>query len=144
VALAGATALAEVLHAELEIIRAYAPGGLPVEAVLLPDLLCPAGRELAEAMATIAPTVVAYPILLQDAPVRALAWRSHELDLLVVGSRGYGPSRAVLLGGVCGRLIRRAACPVVVVPRGVASPFAALLLGRPALSSQAARDAHAV
>ena len=38
----------------------------------------------------------------------------HEVDLLVCGSRGYGPVRRVLLGGVLRRLIRRAACPVVV------------------------------
>ena len=41
----------------------------------------------------------------------------REIDLLVCGSRGYGPVRRVLLGGVSSRLIRRAACPVVVVPR---------------------------
>jgi len=41
----------------------------------------------------------------------------RECDLLVCGSRGYGPVRRVLLGGVSRRLMRRAACPVVVVPR---------------------------
>jgi nucleotide-binding universal stress UspA family protein len=41
----------------------------------------------------------------------------RECDLLVIGSRGYGPVRRVLLGGVSRRLIRRAACPLVVVPR---------------------------
>src|SRR3954447_862333 len=43
----------------------------------------------------------------------------RECDLLVCGSRGYGPVRRVLLGGVSRQLLRRAACPVVVVPRGV-------------------------
>jgi nucleotide-binding universal stress UspA family protein len=43
----------------------------------------------------------------------------RECDLLICGSRGYGPVRRVLLGGVSRRLMRRAACPVVVVPRGV-------------------------
>jgi nucleotide-binding universal stress UspA family protein len=144
VALAGATTLAEVLDAELEIIRAYAPGGLPAEALLLPDLRSAAGRELADALATVPPSVAAHPVLLLDAPLRALAWRSHELDLLVVGSRGYGPSRAVLLGGVSGRLIRRAACPVLVVPRGVELPFAALLASRPASSARTSGGAHAI
>ncbi len=41
----------------------------------------------------------------------------HEIDVLVCGSRDYGPVRRVLLGGVLRRLIRRAACPLVVVPR---------------------------
>ncbi len=44
-----------------------------------------------------------------------------DVDLLVCGSRGsrgYGPVRHVLLGGVSSRLVRRAASPVLVVPRG--------------------------
>ena len=42
----------------------------------------------------------------------------REIDVLVMGSRGYGPVRRVLLGGVARKLIRRAACPLIVVPRG--------------------------
>ncbi|MEV4348855.1 universal stress protein [Actinoplanes sp. NPDC049596] len=40
-----------------------------------------------------------------------------EVDVLFCGSRGYGPARRVLLGGVSTRLIRRAHLPIVVVPR---------------------------
>ena len=40
-----------------------------------------------------------------------------DVDLLVCGSRGYGPARRVLLGGVSSPLIRRARLPVAVVPR---------------------------
>jgi nucleotide-binding universal stress UspA family protein len=47
----------------------------------------------------------------------ALAEASASLDLLVVGSRGYGPLHAVLMGGVSGRVVREAACPVIVLPR---------------------------
>jgi nucleotide-binding universal stress UspA family protein len=42
---------------------------------------------------------------------------SRESDLLVLGSRGYGPLRAVLLGSVSQAVIRHATCPVVVMPR---------------------------
>ena len=56
--------------------------------------------------------------LLEGEPVEALAAASAELDLLVCGSRGYGPLRSVLVGGVSDRLIGQAACPVMVVPRG--------------------------
>ena len=42
----------------------------------------------------------------------------HDIDVLVCGSRGYGPIRRVLLGGVSSRLVQRARSPVVVVPRG--------------------------
>jgi nucleotide-binding universal stress UspA family protein len=39
------------------------------------------------------------------------------VDLLVVGSRGYGPIRRVLVGSVSHRLAIDADCPVVVAPR---------------------------
>ena len=52
-------------------------------------------------------------------PVERLAAASSDLDLLVVGSRRYGPLRRVLLGAVSGPLIDRVHCPVVIVPRGV-------------------------
>ena len=39
------------------------------------------------------------------------------VDLLVLGSRGYGPLAAALLGGVSARVMRSAPCPVLVVPR---------------------------
>jgi nucleotide-binding universal stress UspA family protein len=47
-----------------------------------------------------------------------LSSESEHVDLMVVGSRGYGPRAAVLLGGVTHTLIRKAACPVIVLPRG--------------------------
>jgi nucleotide-binding universal stress UspA family protein len=59
--------------------------------------------------------------------VALIVERSLGLDLLVIGSRGYGPLRAVLLGAVSGRVIRDAACPVIVVPRGAEVPLEALL-----------------
>ncbi len=40
-----------------------------------------------------------------------------ETDLLVCGSRGYGPVRSVLLGGVSGRVVQHARVPVAIVPR---------------------------
>jgi nucleotide-binding universal stress UspA family protein len=52
-------------------------------------------------------------------PVDLLVAASEHLDLLVCGSRGYGPVRAVLLGSVSGAVMTAARCPVIVVPRGV-------------------------
>ena len=43
----------------------------------------------------------------------------RAVDLLICGSRGYGPLRAVMLGSVTRRVVAKAHCPVVVVPRGV-------------------------
>jgi nucleotide-binding universal stress UspA family protein len=40
------------------------------------------------------------------------------IDLIVVGSRGYGPLRRVVLGSVSGELVRSSLYPVIVVPRG--------------------------
>jgi nucleotide-binding universal stress UspA family protein len=58
------------------------------------------------------------PVVAVAASVVALEQFSHDVDLLVCGSRGYGPIGSVLLGGVSRRLLHRAACPVIVVPRG--------------------------
>lgn len=55
----------------------------------------------------------------QDDPAEVLAARTREVDLLVVGSRGYGPVRHALLGGVSSEVMRRASGPVLVVPRSV-------------------------
>jgi nucleotide-binding universal stress UspA family protein len=49
---------------------------------------------------------------------RVLASSSGDLDLLIVGSRAYGPLRRVILGSTSTHLFREAACPVVVLPRG--------------------------
>ena len=74
-----------------------------------------------KALTTLPAGVEATTELLKGDTVDALAaLDEHEIDLLVCGSRGYGPVRRVLLGGVLRKLIRRAACPVVVVPRGAA------------------------
>jgi nucleotide-binding universal stress UspA family protein len=54
-------------------------------------------------------------------PVETLVELTHRVDVLVVGSRGWGPIRRILLGSTAARLIREAACPVLVVPRGAAT-----------------------
>ena len=56
--------------------------------------------------------------LVSGDPAQVLVERSAEADLLVLGSRGYGPFRRVLLGNVSGEVMHGAACPVVAVPRG--------------------------
>jgi nucleotide-binding universal stress UspA family protein len=56
-------------------------------------------------------------LLLEGPAATTLIAQSAELDLLVAGSRGYGPVRRVLVGGVSRALVRDASCPIVVVPR---------------------------
>lgn len=62
--------------------------------------------------------------ILTGRPADALAAVSTDVDMMVCGSRGYGPLRTLLVGSTSHALVRRAACPVLVVPRGVgvASP----------------------
>lgn len=64
------------------------------------------------------PTGVAYTAeLFSGGAVAVLTDEAQTLDLLVLGSRAYGPVRRVLLGSVSGPLVRQAPCPVLVVPR---------------------------
>lgn len=42
-----------------------------------------------------------------------------RVDLLVLGSRGYGPARRTLVGSVSVAIVRAAPMPLLVVPRGV-------------------------
>lgn len=40
------------------------------------------------------------------------------IELMVLGSRGYGPARRVMLGSSSAQLLRDAPCPAIVFPRG--------------------------
>lgn len=71
---------------------------------------------LDEAVATVTEGIEVTASLLVGDVVGLLA-DLPDVDLLFCGSRGYGPLRRVLLGGVSTRLLRRAATPVLVVPR---------------------------
>ena len=55
------------------------------------------------------------------APVAdGIARESEGSDLLVIGSRGYGPLRRVVLGSSTAKILEAATCPVLVVPRRTA------------------------
>jgi nucleotide-binding universal stress UspA family protein len=77
-----------------------------------------ARRELDEAIAQLGGDVRAEGAVLDGDVVRSLVEDSHADDLLFTGSRAQGPFRRVLVGSVSTHLLRDAACPVVVVPRG--------------------------
>jgi nucleotide-binding universal stress UspA family protein len=67
-------------------------------------------------------------------PGTILAAASAHLDLLVCGSRGYGPMRSVILGSVSRELAGSAASPLLVVPRPPAKDAATLWRNRAAPS----------
>lgn len=73
--------------------------------------------ELEKAKADCSPAAEVAEVLIEGDAVRVLSEQSRELDLLVLGSRGYGPIRRVFLGGVASKVIDSASCPVVVTPR---------------------------
>ncbi len=50
-------------------------------------------------------------------PAEELAMYSTSVDLLIVGSRGYGPLGRLIHGSTSHRLVRLARCPLVVLPR---------------------------
>jgi nucleotide-binding universal stress UspA family protein len=75
---------------------------------------------LARAAASVSKDLHPETVMLVGDPARVLEREAGEgLDLLVLGSRGYGPVRRVLLGGVSESVVRRSPCPVLVVPRTV-------------------------
>jgi nucleotide-binding universal stress UspA family protein len=67
------------------------------------------------------PDVVVHQVVVRDEPAAALARLSAGADLLIVGSRGRGGFRSLLLGSVSHRALQLAECPVVVVRPGTAA-----------------------
>jgi nucleotide-binding universal stress UspA family protein len=72
---------------------------------------------LDQGMSTLPYAAETETVLEDGDPAEVLARQGVELDLLVMGSRGYGPLRRALLGGVSAEVMRTAPCPVIVVPR---------------------------
>ena len=62
--------------------------------------------------------VVEQQVLFGTDPATAILDAARDdVDLIVLGSRGYGPVQRALVGGVSGAVIRRASCPVLITPR---------------------------
>jgi nucleotide-binding universal stress UspA family protein len=145
-ALETAHRLAVATGARLRVIRVFKPLAFdtPPDSVLMGGMASyndtlheRATRELESAIATIdAERGVEAEFTVGD-PRQLLAEASEQLDLLVVGSRGYGPMHAVMVGGVAGRLVREAACPVIVVPRGAGHTEADSLFAKAAVATHA-------
>ena len=134
-AVTSAAALARAFDAELEIVGVVAadtyatPGMMGGPSVV--DLREDVERHVQDSLDAIAADLPegtrATTVRLAGDPAEQLAERSAGLDLLFVGSRGYGPLHSVLAGGVSGRLMRTAQCPTIIVPRGIEVPADALL-----------------
>ncbi len=131
-ALAAAIGLARAAAAELRIISSSEPAafgyGSAVEILTAGEIESfateQAERLLAAALERVPEGVAAQTHLVRGEIGAALEDESSRLDLLLLGSRGYGPLRRTLLGSVSSRVVDGAHCPVLVTPRGLAArPF---------------------
>ncbi len=122
-ALAQAERLARAANATIEVLTVVAPpvpAPVPVSAAgtYLPATPPAPDKVLVEAINSVDENLAVEGKRLDGPPATTLAAECADgIDLLVVGSRGYGPVSRVLLGSTSHELITTAPCPVLVVPR---------------------------
>ena len=123
-ALDAAVALATTCGARIRVITVFtrlAFGAAPAGALPGPSANDVMRRELRaihdEAVAGVPAGVEAESRFVDGSADEVLVAESADVDLLIVGSRGYGPVGAVLLGSASTALARAASCPIVVTPR---------------------------
>jgi len=125
-ALSAACHLARRLGATLRVIRVFDATRVGTPALMtIPGYVTARENLEAQSQESLDTAVAALPADLATESVFVpgnagpeLAAQSELVDLMIVGSRGYGPRAAVLLGGVTHTLLRKAGCPVIVLPRG--------------------------
>ena len=141
-ALAVAHMLAGRANAKLRVIAALHPSSAldapTADSTPPPRGLALEGRHRASMEATLSAALNALPAGVEvepeihiDDPAEVLLRVSAHVGLLVSGSRGYGPLRSVLLGGVSRRLVDAAQCPVLVLPREADRPLQDLFSDAP-------------
>jgi nucleotide-binding universal stress UspA family protein len=119
-----AVQLASAARADLEVIHAWTPPDMGTEridaALAEPaDLEREARRELQGVLAGVDESGLVTPLkvrVLQSDAVAAILDAGRAADLIVVGQRGLSGRPDEDPEDVCGRLVRAADCPVVVVP----------------------------
>lgn len=133
--LSAAVAASRSLGAALRVVRVFSATEYGMPALVSspgfatsPDDLRQFAHDALDKLVTVLKQqgVDAEPVFISGDPVSDLVDESRRADLMFLGSRAYGPLRAVLLGEVSGRVVLEAECPVIVVPRGVEAPLAPL------------------
>ena len=122
-ALREAASLAKVLDSRLRVITVVptlAP--LPIQAPNLGQIQEAVRQSYRDALekrvAQLSDDTSAEKVVRDGDPGATLADQGIELDLIVIGSRTYGPIRGVLAGSVSTQVMRNAPCPVLITPRG--------------------------
>lgn len=72
---------------------------------------------LNEAVHSVDESLGAERVRLDGPPADALAAACSDADLLILGSRGYGPIARVFLGSVSREVAKHTPCPLLVIPR---------------------------
>jgi len=82
-------------------------------------------RLLAEAAEPLPDKLRAATVLVDGQPAAEIVDEAgKDIDLLFLGSRNYGPIRRVMVGSTAIAVMRRSPSPVIVIPRGAATPRA--------------------
>lgn len=119
-ALRRAEELARACRATIVILTVSAPAAIvPGATGYTPAVAPQAGAIVTRAVKGVSEDLAATGRALSGVPAQVIVEACEEAgaDLLVAGSRGYGPVLRVLLGSVSTQLVHRAPCPVLVVPR---------------------------
>jgi nucleotide-binding universal stress UspA family protein len=119
-ALARAEAIALACRATIVVYTTSAPPAVvPGAAGYTPAIPPEAGSIVTRTVKAVDERIAATGRTLSGVPGPAIVAACEEAgaDLLVAGSRGYGPVARVLLGSVSTQLAHKAPCPVLVVPR---------------------------
>lgn len=119
-ALQRAEEIARACRATIVIFTVAAPAAIvPGASGYTPAIPPQAGSIVTRAVKSVSEDLAATGRALAGVPAGVISEACEEAgaDLLVAGSRGYGPLLRVLLGSVSTQLVHRAPCPVLVVPR---------------------------
>lgn len=120
VALERAESLARIFNSRIEVLTVVKPPA-PVPVMVpayQPEFPPQADKVINEGVNSVDPALAAEGTRLDGDPAVELAKKCEQgVDLLVLGSRGYGPVSRVLLGSVSRQLLPKTPCPVLVVSR---------------------------
>jgi nucleotide-binding universal stress UspA family protein len=119
-ALERAESLARTFNSRIKVLTVVKPPA-PVPVMVpayQPEFPPQADKVINQGVNSVDSALAAEGVRLDGDPAIELAKKcEHGVDLLVLGSRGYGPVSRVLLGSVSRQLLPKAPCPVLVVSR---------------------------